>query len=195
MRLHSVATTLALLAMTTQVGCFGSFGLTKKVYQFNDSISDSMIVKEVLFLAMVIVPVYGLATLGDAIIFNLIEFITGSNPIADAHMIEADGRSVAFERHAKGIDVVVEEADGTLVRHTFRRNHGTWEVVDAEGGIVAILEKGDDGSLVVVDGLGEPLAHYSSEHVDQLVASAFTGGWSAMVAGLQPTFGPMVAGR
>lgn len=193
MRLHSLATSLALVAITTQAGCFGSFALTKKVYQFNDSASDSMVVKEVLFIGMLILPVYGLATLGDAIIFNLIEFITGDNPVA-SHMIEVDGRSVAFERHARGIDVVVEEADGSLVRHTFRRHHGTWEVVDADGNPVARLEKGPDGSIVVVDELGEPLAYYGAEHVDQLVAGAFTGGWEAMVAGLQPRYGPVVAG-
>ncbi len=103
MRSRSVATTLALVAMTTQVG---SFGLTKEVYSFNDSVSDAMIVKEALFFAMGIVPVYGLAALGDAIIFSLIELLTGANPIADACMIEADGRSAAFERHAKGAGVV-----------------------------------------------------------------------------------------
>jgi len=195
MRLRTLATSLALVAITTQSGCFGSFGLTKKIYQFNDGVSDSMVVKEVVFLALIILPVYELAALGDAVIFNLIEFLTGSNPLADARLIEADGRSVAFERHAKGIDVVVEEADGTLVRHTFRRHKGTWEVIDADGNRVALLEHGPDGSVTVVDAVGEPLAMYSSDHVDHLVASAFTGGWESMVAGLRPTFGPVVAAR
>ncbi len=192
--MRRLAIPLVLLGITTQSGCFGSFALTNKIYQFNDGVSDSMVVKEVVFLLLIILPVYELSVLGDAVIFNLIEFLTGSNPLADGRTIELeDGRAVAFERGAKGIQVLVEEADGSVTRHTFRRHQGTWEVVDGDGHRVALLQQQDDGSLVVVDGLGEPLAAYSAAAVDQYVATAWTGGWSALVASAQRPVGPFVA--
>ncbi len=63
-----------------QTGCIGSFTLTNKVYDFNKNIGDRFI-NEVVFLALVIVPVYKIAIFADAVIFNLIEFWTNSNPL------------------------------------------------------------------------------------------------------------------
>jgi len=67
--------------MITQIGCFGSFALVKKVYEFNDVASDNKFAKTLLFYVLNIVPVYGIAGFLDLIIFNLLEFWTGSNPI------------------------------------------------------------------------------------------------------------------
>lgn len=186
----------ALLAgMATQAGCFGSFALTNKLYQFNDGVSDSMVVKEILFLAMVIVPVYEIGMLGDAIILNLVEFLTGSNPLADASgVMEVDGAQVYFERTRKGIDVVTVR-EGVEERRSFRRGDGSWEVVDATGARIAWLEQDSDGGVRVVNAAGEPLAQYSDRDVDQLVASAYAGGWSGMLASLRTSSHTLVAGR
>lgn len=65
----------------TQTGCFGEFALTRKVYEFHDGITDSKFVKSLLFW----IPgglVYWIAGAADAIIFNLIEFWSGSNPLS-----------------------------------------------------------------------------------------------------------------
>ncbi len=75
-------TAVAASIMITQTGCFGSFTLVKKVYEFNDGASDNKFVKTLLFYVLNIVPVYGIAGFLDLIIFNLLEFWTGSNPIA-----------------------------------------------------------------------------------------------------------------
>lgn len=75
-------TAVAASIMITQTGCFGSFALVKKVYEFNDNASDNKFVKTLLFYALNIVPVYGIAGFLDVVIFNLLEFWTGSNPIA-----------------------------------------------------------------------------------------------------------------
>src|SRR4030042_948375 len=64
-----------------QTGCYGSFGLTKKVYEFNGSVGDKFI-NTIVFWAFCIIPVYWVAGFLDIVIFNLLEFWTGSNPIA-----------------------------------------------------------------------------------------------------------------
>lgn len=68
--------------MISQTGCFGSFALVRKLYEFNDSASDNKVVKTLLFYVLNIIPVYGIAGFLDVVIFNLIEFWSGSNPIA-----------------------------------------------------------------------------------------------------------------
>lgn len=70
--------------MISQTGCFGGFELTKKVWEFNDGISDSKFLKTLMFYVLNIVPVYGIAGFLDVVIFNLVEFWSGSNPIAMA---------------------------------------------------------------------------------------------------------------
>jgi len=62
-------------------GCIGNFVLTRKVLNFNQRLSNKW-VNEIVFLAMVIIPVYGVCILIDGIILNSIEFWTGSNPLA-----------------------------------------------------------------------------------------------------------------
>jgi len=64
-------------------GCFGKFQLTRKVYDINQSVDDKYIRSAVTWL-FVIVPVYGVSALLDFLIFNLIEFWSGENPIASA---------------------------------------------------------------------------------------------------------------
>lgn len=75
----------ALSILITQTGCFGSFELVKKVYEVNDGVSDNKFVKSLVF--WIGGFIYGIAGFLDAVIFNLIEFWTGSNPIA---MVEGE---------------------------------------------------------------------------------------------------------
>ena len=79
-----LAYSLAFCFLITQTSCFGSFELVKKIYNFNDSASDNNFVKTLLFYVLWIIPVYGISAFLDIIIFNLIEFWSGSNPLAMA---------------------------------------------------------------------------------------------------------------
>jgi hypothetical protein len=61
-------------------GCFGSFGLTRKVYRFNDDVNDEKWVQEAVYVPLT-VPVYVTAALLDTIFFNSVEFWTGDTLI------------------------------------------------------------------------------------------------------------------
>ncbi len=65
----------------TQTGCFGKFALVRKLYTWNDSLGNKFAKSAVLWV-FIIIPVYSIATFIDFVILNLIEFWTGSNPIA-----------------------------------------------------------------------------------------------------------------
>ena len=67
--------------MSFQTGCFGSFGLTVGLWNWNSSLGKWP--GELVFLIIgVILPIYGIAAFIDVIILNTIEFWTGSNPMA-----------------------------------------------------------------------------------------------------------------
>jgi len=70
------------LAASPLSGCFGKFALTQKVYKWNNSLGNKF-VKTLVFWAFCIIPVYEVVVgFLDPVIFNLIEFWSGSNPLA-----------------------------------------------------------------------------------------------------------------
>jgi hypothetical protein len=73
-----------LVAGILLTGCTGPFALTKNLHKWQTTVSDDQWAEEGVFLACVILPVYFFATLGDALIFNSIEFWGGENPIQSA---------------------------------------------------------------------------------------------------------------
>lgn len=60
----------------------GKFALLKKLYAWNEDATGNKFLNNLLFWILLIVPVYGFVTFVDAVILNLIEFWTGSNPMA-----------------------------------------------------------------------------------------------------------------
>ena len=61
-------------------GCYGTFSLTKRLHHWNGN-QGGRWAQEGVFLLIAIIPVYGVCILGDALIFNSIEFWGGKNPI------------------------------------------------------------------------------------------------------------------
>ena len=61
-------------------GCYGPFNLTRQLHHWNEQAGDKY-VNELIFLAFTILPVYGVTVVGDAVLFNSIEFWTGRNPV------------------------------------------------------------------------------------------------------------------
>lgn len=151
MRRRSLAIFAAAL-LFTQASCFGSFGLTRSVWKFNRDIGTKW-VQEVLFLAMVIVPVYGIAAFVDAIVFNTVEFWSGSNPVAglpgdenNTRIVELpDGTPLKMVRESE--DVMRIEHDGT-VRHLVRTDAG-FVIRDTEGETLAAATPQANGDVVV----------------------------------------------
>ena len=74
-----LATALAVGAGSA--GCYGTNGAFNKVHNWNGHATGSKVANSVIHFAFWILPVYELTLLGDLIIFNTIEFATGSNPM------------------------------------------------------------------------------------------------------------------
>ncbi|NLV67682.1 MAG: DUF3332 domain-containing protein [Spirochaetes bacterium] len=103
MKKKSIAVALSLaLGLASLQGCIGTFKLTGKVLNFNRGLGNKFI-QEIVFLVMNIIPVYGVAILVDALIFNSLEFWTGSNPLAmqpgdiEVQYVNKDGKIYKIE--------------------------------------------------------------------------------------------------
>ncbi len=136
------AGTLVVAMSSSLVGCFGSFHATKSVYNFNRSVSYHKWVREGIFLGMVIIPVYELATLLDAVILNSLEFWTGRNPIAKAgDQFRVDGKdgsyAVSTLKADGSFDIVAVEANGVVHRYSAIKNGDQMQVRNEAGDLLA----------------------------------------------------------
>ncbi len=138
-----VAGVLIVVLMVSTVGCYGSFELTKKVYKWNGTLGDKWL-NEVAFLALNIVPVYGIVTFIDAVILNSLEFWTGTNPMA------SNENSIEFTKDGMALRVTKTD-DGAVV-------------TDASGTVLARSIRSADG-VTVYDGQGNMLGSMSNEQI------------------------------
>lgn len=118
--LRKITLILLLAAMGAfMTSCFGTFQLTRNVYSWNESVTSNKFAQTLLFYGMNVVPVYGAATFLDFFVFNLVEFWSGSNPIAmaeyeeETQLVQVDGQW--YEMHAtKNHFTVSKVEDGSV---------------------------------------------------------------------------------
>jgi hypothetical protein len=149
------STFLIVVTLVTSVGCYGSFKLVTKVYKWNGTIGDKW-VNEVAFLALNIVPVYGISAAIDALILNSIEFWTGKNPVNAsvdlpdqnaAIALNEDGTLIFRSQEGKTLTIALTEegaevrnADGVLMARSVRSEDGV-AVYSPEGDILGTMSK------------------------------------------------------
>lgn len=159
-RTRVLAAALAVGLLTTS--CFGPFNATRRVYHWNDTVTSDKWAEEGLFLLITIIPVYGLAFVGDVLLFNSIEFWGGQNPVDPplAQLVDDEGnvRHVTQVWHdgrpALGIAlpdgdtlIIAQDADGHAV------------VLDDQGEVVARTVRGPDDAIAALwTGASEPAA-------------------------------------
>jgi len=118
-------------------GCFGKFQLTRNLYEVNKSVKDKYLRSAVTWLF--VIP-YGITGFLDFVVFNLIEFWSGENPITTGQQARV------FE---KGDDraVMTFSREGGATVATIKRYH--------EGSLISTLKVRDDGTGSVTSELLE----------------------------------------
>lgn len=82
MNKKGLALTLALaIGLTSFQGCIGNFVVSRKILNWNQSLSNKY-VNELVFILMFIIPVYEVSFVVDFLVLNSLEFWTGKNPLA-----------------------------------------------------------------------------------------------------------------
>jgi hypothetical protein len=150
--------------LTVTTACYGPFNLTKNVYHWNSNIKGSSEVnekwmKEFVFFGMIIIPVYMFSALLDAFIFNSIQFWTGGNPVKanDAggdgatRVVRLGGITVTMAESDRGTTVTYER-NGIVERRAMIEPSATgYRLIDETGVLLAEAEKGQDGSVILLD--------------------------------------------
>ena len=137
-----------------QTGCIGSFKLTGAVYKYNRSISDKF-VSELIFLVFCIIPVYEISIFVDAIILNLVEFWTGSNPTAmqpgqvETQKIVLNGKQYILTATHNRFHVV--SLDGKFKQDlVYNEKSATWSVV-SDNKTMNVCKYNNDGTITIYD--------------------------------------------
>ncbi len=124
-------------------GCYGSNVVYNKLHKWNGSFGNKW-AKFGMHLLLWIVPAYELSMLGDFIIFNSVEFWTGSNPMASGDSYyekDEHGNSVAAVKNEDGsLSVQYTSAKGETSNFTLQRDENVVRALDAEGNLVAQYE-------------------------------------------------------
>lgn len=170
----------SILTLTT--ACYGPFNLTKNVYHWNSNIKGSSEVnekwmKEFVFFGMIIIPVYMFSALLDAFIFNSIQFWSGSNPVkateeggdGATRIVKLGGITVTMVESDRGTTVTYERKGVVERRATIEASVTGYRLVDETGILLAEAEKGQDGSVTLLDRDCNVVKQWTS---DQLLALA-----------------------
>ncbi|SHJ46774.1 protein of unknown function [Arenibacter nanhaiticus] len=126
--------------------CLGSFGAFNNLKEWNQNVSESKFVNNLIFWGLNIVPVYGLFFVGDAVIFNVIEFWSGSNPIAmedgdsEEQIVEQDGNTIKMvaTKNRLEINVLDGPKKGQKVDLLYRPHQKSWNAIKPNGEIIKL---------------------------------------------------------
>lgn len=145
-RVVSIAIALGLLTNS----CLGSFGLFNKLSTWNRSATKSKFLNEVIFI--LISPVYVLSGVADALLFNTIEFWSGSNPVAGnigktRKVMGEDGRYYAVKTLKDGYEITTPE--GELVRFVHDDASDSWSRVE-DGKRTELFRFNHDGTIKAI---------------------------------------------
>jgi Domain of unknown function (DUF3332) len=143
------------------MGCFGGFNLTKVIYKWNGGVSESNLVKSLVMWGLIIIPVYEIVLILDFIIFNLIEFWGGSNPISmkagdiETQYAHVKGNDYFYEvtKNQYKITQLSGKHEGRVRIMRFDENTKTWYFkggVDAEKALMTFTENEMDQSITRV---------------------------------------------
>jgi hypothetical protein len=172
-----IAMVLVAAVGALSAGCFGRFQLTRKVYDINQSI-DEKYVRSAATWIFVIVQVYTVAALIDLIVFNVMEFWTGENPVAEAKLTKVyahgNGRTVlTLSRDGSATVAVIERYDGERLVSTLRvRDDGQGKVAAVETAagrsvreVSAVAASDGSVDVTVATASGEATERYAASSV------------------------------
>jgi len=175
-----IAKALLIVVLGATMACYGRFPLTRAVYRFNGQVGADFenrtlgnVTRQVVFWAFVIIPVYHVATLGDVIVLNLIEFWTGSS--RDVAMQERldDGTVVALTPApgGHGAELAISK-DGRVLatHHLIRVSQGVCELRDANGRLLGKSVRIANGDLVLADAQGKTVSTLKAADLASLPA-------------------------
>jgi len=154
MKKIAIASMLACSILFTS--CLGSFSAFNNLKDWNRGATDSKFLDNLIFWGLTIVPVYPLFFLGDALIFNVIEFWSGSNPIAmkpgesEVQMVEYKDNTYKLMASQNRMEVLVVEGPkkGEKIDMVYRPDEKSWNAIRPNGEVIK-LSSFEEGFYIV----------------------------------------------
>lgn len=172
---RGIALVLVAAVGALSAGCFGKFQLTRKLYDINKSIDEKYVRSAATWLF--VIP-YAATGLLDFVIFNVIEFWTGENPVASAPVTkvyaQGNGKTVlTLSRDGSATMAVIERYEGERLVSTLRvRDDGRGKVAAVEtaaGGTVrevsAVAATDGTVDVTVATAAGTSVERYAASAV------------------------------
>lgn len=164
-------TLIALVLGFGMIGCYGEFPLSDLVYTLNGDISDNGFIQSIVMWVFIIIPVYPIAWLGDAFIFNLIEFWTGDTVNVSTMNVDDGVYQTAINVSEDGAELTMTVTrEGQLVAEvtSVEVAPGQFEMRDASGAVVGLVNRTSAGDLELCDAQGEVLRLITAEQIAAL---------------------------
>ncbi|MCL2182888.1 MAG: DUF3332 domain-containing protein [Chitinispirillia bacterium] len=134
--------TIAAVSITGVIstGCYGKYALFNKIVKAYGSLGNKWISSLVHLLTAHVV--LGFCVFADFLIFNTIEFWTGSNPLAMGDTYEEtaeDGTRIAAQKNGDGtLSVNMYDPNGNTSSFKLARDGNMIRVFDNDGNIIAL---------------------------------------------------------
>ncbi len=135
----------------SNTACIGRMAVSGIVREFNLDVVEGKWQREIVFLALYVIPVYPVAGAIDLIIVNSLEFWSGTNPVNgkprlarvgdQKYVVAADGsQAISTLREDRSIDIELRGPDGdTHFMNVVRTENGV-VARDSEGREIAIFD-------------------------------------------------------
>ena len=137
-------TLVSFLSLTT--ACYGPFNLTRNLYKWNSQLRGTKEIGAKWMRGLVfplLIPFYLLAAVGDAVVFNFIEFWGGTNPVRSTREGE-DGRTRVVRAGDRTMTLTFAE-DGNSAHVTYAKAGEVYkkaEIIQASSGYQLLDENG-----------------------------------------------------
>ncbi len=136
--------------------CLGSFSAFNGLRDWNDGLTSNKFLDNLVFWVFNIIPVYGLFFFGDVVIFNLIEFWSGSNPLAmnegdiETQIVEKDGSTFEMiaTKNRMQIHVIDGKRKGDKLDLVYSPSQKSWSAIKPNGEVIK-LSSFEDGFYVM----------------------------------------------
>ena len=128
--------------------CIGSFKLWNGLLEWNKSLGNKF-VNELVFIALNIVPVYGIASFADILVLNTIEFWSGSNPMAANEVKEVEGEKGKYlvQTNENGY-TITNKADNQSMDLVYNTENNSWNAVSGNES-VELIQMNNDGTATI----------------------------------------------
>lgn len=137
-KIYFGAASLVLAISLLGSSCMGSWKVSKALYKWNEKATSNRYVNNIIFWALHFIPVYPVVLGVDYCVLNLIEFWTGSNPVAlapgqtEKQVVSKNGKQYELTATTNRLDICEIGKESEKISYVFKPEDQSWNLVVSE---------------------------------------------------------------